>query len=183
MEPGLARYLELLRAYGRVLDLSSPRVLEDPGALVEAVRAYAEVLPPGATVLDLGSGGGWPGLPLALLRPDLTLHLVERRRKRAAFLELARGRLGLANVRVFPGDVRELKGPYRYVVAQAVAPLPELFRLVRPVAGFPLVLASVRGPGWREEAAALAERAPAEVFHVKPLARGGTLVAVRVEEA
>jgi len=183
LEPRIQPYLDLLRAYGRVLDLSSERVLADPRALVEAVQAYAELLPPEATVLDLGAGGGWPGLPLALLRPDLTLHLVERRKKRAAFLDLARSRLGLTNVRVFPRDVRELAGRYRYVVAQAVAPFPELYRLVRSVADYPLVLVSVKGPGWRAEVEELGDRVAAEVFHVKPLAQGGTLVGVRVEEA
>ncbi len=183
MDRQIQPYLDLLRSYGRVLDLSSGRVLEDPTALVEAVQAYAELLPPGVTVLDLGAGGGWPGLPLALLRPDLTLHLVERRKKRAAFLDLARVRLGLANVRVYPRDVREMEGAYRYVVAQAVAPFPDLYRLVRPVAGYPLVLASVKGTGWPDEVRELGRRVPVEVFHVKPLAQGGTLVGVRVEEA
>ena len=169
-------YLELLRAYGRVLDLSSGRVLENPEALVEATRAYAEVLPAGARVLDLGSGGGWPGLPLALLRPDLDLTLVERRKKRAAFLDLARARLGLKNVRVYPGDVRELEGHYPYVTAQAVAPFPEVHRLVAHLS--PRVLVSVKGPGWEEEVKGV----PGRVFHVKPLAGGGTLVAVEVAE-
>ncbi len=183
MDPRLARYLELLRGYGQVLDLTSARALAHPEGLLEAARAYAEALPRGVRVLDLGAGGGWPGIPLAILRPDLALDLVERRKKRAAFLELARGQLGLSNVRVFPVDVRDLEGPYRYVVAQAVAPFPELFALVRPVAGYPLVLLSRKGPGWEAEVARLKAKAPAEVFHVKPLASGGTLVGVRVEEA
>ncbi len=176
MEETLARYLELLRAYGAVADLSSDRVLADPERLLEAARAYAEVLPQGARVLDLGSGAGWPGIPLAILRPDLDLTLAERRKKRAAFLDLAKSRLGLKNVRVHAGDARELEGPFPFVTAQAVAPFPEVYAIVRPLLADPGVLVSVKGPGWEEEAKALGGR----VFHVKPLGQGGTLVAVEV---
>ncbi len=174
MEGRIARYLELLRRYGAVADLSSGRVLEDPARLLEAARAYAEVLPQGARVLDLGSGAGWPGIPLAILRPDLALTLVERRKKRAAFLELAKSRLGLSNARVHAGDVRALRGSYPYITAQAVAPFPEIYRLTAHLE--PQVLVSVKGPGWEEEVAELGGR----VFHVKPLGEGGTLVAVEV---
>ena len=176
MEEGIARYLELLRRYGAVVDLSSARVLEDPKRLLAVTRAYAEVLPHGARVLDLGSGGGWPGIPLALLRPDLDLTLAERRRKRAAFLELTVGRLGLRNVRVHAGDARALEGPFPFVTAQAVGPFPEVYRIVAPLLAEPAVLVSVKGSGWEEEVAEL----PGRVFHVKPLPQGGTLVAVEV---
>jgi len=176
----LAPYLELLRAYGGVLDLSSPAVLEHPERQLAAVKAYAEVLPEGARVVDLGSGGGWPGLPLALLRPDLELHLVERRKKRAAFLDLARARLGLKNVVVHPVDVSQLDLKTGYVTAQAVAPFDALYEIVRPVARFPLTLVSHKGPGWPEEVKRLQEKVPVEVFHVKPL-DAGELVALRVE--
>ena len=176
MEDRIARYLELLRRYGAVADLSSARVLADPARLLEAARAYAEVLPQGALVLDLGSGAGWPGIPLAILRPDLELTLAERRRKRAAFLELAAGRLGLEHVRVHAGDVGELAGPYPFVTAQAVGSFPEVYRIVAPLLADPAVLVSVKGPGWEAEVAEL----PGRVFHVKPLGEGGTLVAVEV---
>ncbi len=174
MEEKIQRFLELLRHYGAVADLSSGRVLEDPSHLLEVTQAYAGVLPQGARVLDLGSGAGWPGIPLAILRPDLALTLAERRKKRAAFLDLVRARLGLANVRVFAGDVRNLSGRFPYITAQAVAPFPEIYRLTAHLE--PQALLSVKGPGWEEEVAALGGR----VFHVKPLGEGGTLVAVEV---
>lgn len=177
----LEDFLELWRSYGRTLDLSSPGVLRDPKALLDLVAAYAEAIPEGVEVLDLGSGGGWPALPLAALRPDLELLLVERRSRRVAFLELAAAKLGLENVRVFAGDVRDLEGEFAHVTAQAVAPLPELFRLVRHLSPGAQNLYTARGPDWRRELAELRRRARAEVFHVKPLAQGGTLVGVRVE--
>lgn len=59
-------------------------------------------------VVDLGSGAGLPGIPVAVARPDLLLTLVEPRQLRVAFLELAVERLSLSNVRVFPGPAQEL---------------------------------------------------------------------------
>ncbi|MDQ4107766.1 MAG: class I SAM-dependent methyltransferase [Actinomycetota bacterium] len=59
-------------------------------------------------VVDLGSGAGLPGLPVAVARPDLFVTLAERRQARAAFLELAVERLQLPNVQVFPRPAEEL---------------------------------------------------------------------------
>jgi 16S rRNA (guanine527-N7)-methyltransferase len=62
----------------------------------------------GGSVIDLGSGAGLPGIPIAVARPDLVLTLAESRQPRAAFLELVVQRLKLTNVHVFPGPVAEL---------------------------------------------------------------------------
>jgi 16S rRNA (guanine527-N7)-methyltransferase len=61
-----------------------------------------------ADVVDLGSGAGLPGLPIAVVRPDLAVTLTEPRQARAAFLELAVERLQLGNVTVFPMPAEEL---------------------------------------------------------------------------
>ena len=71
------------------------------------VAAIGELLP-GARVLDLGSGGGLPGLVLAESFPDATVVLLDRRQKRTDFLERAVRRLGWQHVIVRAGDVREL---------------------------------------------------------------------------
>ncbi|WP_456411049.1 16S rRNA (guanine(527)-N(7))-methyltransferase RsmG [Oceanithermus sp.] len=173
----LERYAELLRAYAPSLNLVSPKVLAELPLHFESARAYGEVLPEGAAVVDLGSGAGLPAIPLAIHRPDLTLTLVERRAKRAAFLELAVAQLGLAGVRVYNGDVRRWTGRTAYVTAQAVAPFDEVYNLVRHAAEYPLTLVARKGPGWRAEA----ERLGAEVFHVKPLGTDAELVALRLE--
>lgn len=65
-------------------------------------------LPTGARVLDLGAGGGLPGLVVAEARPDLNILLLDRRQKRTDFLELARSRLGLDHVRVRCADAADL---------------------------------------------------------------------------
>ena len=58
------------------------------------------ILPPSGSVLDVGSGGGFPGIPLAIVRPDLTWRLLEPRQKRVSFLKATVARLGLKNVEV-----------------------------------------------------------------------------------
>ncbi|MCE2390294.1 MAG: 16S rRNA (guanine(527)-N(7))-methyltransferase RsmG [Proteobacteria bacterium] len=82
----LARYLDELRSWARRTNLVGST--EDPALSrhVEDSLAAAPHLPEGARVADLGSGAGFPGIPLAVARPDLQLLLVEIRERRAHFL-------------------------------------------------------------------------------------------------
>jgi 16S rRNA (guanine527-N7)-methyltransferase len=76
--------------------------------IMDSLRAVP-YLPPGALgVVDLGSGAGLPGIPVAIARQDLTVMLSEPRQARAAFLELVVERLELTNARVFPKKAEEL---------------------------------------------------------------------------
>ncbi len=177
MKDRLEAYAALLERYAASANLVSPKVLAELPVHFAAARAYGEVLPEGVHVLDVGSGAGLPAIPLAVARPDLTLTLVERRAKRAAFLDLCAARLGLENVRVYNGDVQQWSGRTAYVTAQAVAPFDVVYRLVAHAADYPLTLIARKGPGWQEEAARLG----AQVFHVKPLGSGAELVALRLE--
>ena len=58
-------------------------------------------------VLDIGSGGGFPGIPLAVAMPDITFHLLEPRRKRVSFLQASVARMGLKNVHVIHGRIQD----------------------------------------------------------------------------
>src|SRR5260221_6646723 len=70
-------------------------------ALIEDSLVLLDFLPPGQLrVIDVGSGGGLPGLPLRLARPDLSLTLLEANQRKAAFLVQAAATLGLSNVEV-----------------------------------------------------------------------------------
>jgi 16S rRNA (guanine527-N7)-methyltransferase len=71
-------------------------------------RPLLESVPHGARVLDVGSGGGFPAIPLAIVREDLHLTLTEPRRKKAAFLERVVLTLGLSQVRLFAGTLEDL---------------------------------------------------------------------------
>lgn len=92
----------------------------------------------GELVVDLGSGGGIPGIPLALALPGLRFVLVERSEAKAAWLRTAVAELGLGEVTVVARDARELgRGPDRIgadvLVSRAAAPLPRLLPLVQPL--------------------------------------------------
>ena len=92
-----------------------------------------ELCPPGATVCDLGSGAGLPGLVLAIARPDLSVTLVEPLLRRTTFLDEVVAELGLEHVRgaCAAGPRRcTASAPFDVVTSRAVAPLARLLRLV-----------------------------------------------------
>jgi 16S rRNA (guanine527-N7)-methyltransferase len=83
---------------------------------------------------DLGSGGGLPGIVVAILAPDLRVVLAERRTKRAGFLEWACGELALTNTEVVAGDIGQLPPESADVCfARALAPLGQAWDLSRPL--------------------------------------------------
>ena len=152
----VAAYVDLVHAYHATLDLVSDRGLAEFERHVADARVYARVIRrlagPTPTIVDVGSGVGLPGVVIAALLPNARVVLVERRRRRVAFLELVIGRLDLGRAEVFAGDVRDVTGVRADVVtAQAVAGLAELVRLTRHLQADPCFLVSRRGPGWERE--------------------------------
>jgi 16S rRNA (guanine527-N7)-methyltransferase len=181
----LERYGQLVERYHSTLDLLSPVALRNWQLLLDEALSYAallgELAPQAATILDLGSGAGLPGIPVAISTPGAQVHLVERRRRRTAFLNLAVGSLGLTNVTVHGSDVRELAGLKAQVItAQAVAGFSEVYALTRGLHAGQLWLLSRKGPDWRSELAELEEQTGRAVIKVveRPLSTRGTLVAV-----
>ena len=90
--------------------------------------AVAALVPPAASVIDVGSGAGLPGVVLAIVRPDIRVVLVEPMQRRTAFLQETARALGLGNVDVRRGRAEELHGRLhaQVVTARAVAPLDRL---------------------------------------------------------
>jgi 16S rRNA (guanine527-N7)-methyltransferase len=85
-----------------------------------------------AGVLDIGSGGGLPGIPLAIARPDWRVTLVDKVQKKVAFLTQVKVELGLANVQCIHGRAEELKlEPVELIVSRAFASLAEFVRVSR----------------------------------------------------
>jgi 16S rRNA (guanine527-N7)-methyltransferase len=81
---------------------------------------------PDGPIVDLGSGGGFPGIPLAIAQPDRPVTLIEPRRKRASFLEVAAGRLELSSVRIREASHRDDPGePYAAAVTRATFSSPD----------------------------------------------------------
>ena len=86
---------------------------------------------PGTRVMDLGTGGGLPGIPLAIYYPDVTFHLVDRIGKKLKVAQDIAERIGLTNVTFQHGDVKEVKGKFDFVVSRAVMDLSDLVPLVK----------------------------------------------------
>ena len=86
---------------------------------------------PGTRVMDLGTGGGFPGIPLAIYYPEVTFHLVDRIGKKLKVVQDIAERIGLTNVTFQHGDVKEVKGKFDFVVSRAVMDLGEMVPLVR----------------------------------------------------
>ncbi|MDX2083862.1 MAG: 16S rRNA (guanine(527)-N(7))-methyltransferase RsmG [Candidatus Melainabacteria bacterium] len=137
-----APYLRLYQAiveYNRRLNLT--RITEPADFfyrhLLESL-ALATYLPKHATVLDMGTGGGFPALPLAIYRPDLAVTAVDSVQKKCAAVADITQQLGLGNLRVCPGrsedlgQQRQYRQKFMVVTARAVAPLPVLLELTLP---------------------------------------------------
>ena len=108
-------------------------------ALLDDSLVLLDFLPAGPLrVIDVGSGGGLPGLPLRLARHDLVLTLLEANQRKAAFLVQAAATLGLADVEVVARRAEEaghdprLREAFDFALARAVAPLPVLVELCLP---------------------------------------------------
>ena len=86
---------------------------------------------PGTRVMDLGTGGGLPGIPLAIYYPDVTFHLVDRIGKKLRVAQDIAERTGLTNVTFQHGDVKEVKGKFDFVVSRAVMDLGDMVPLVK----------------------------------------------------
>ncbi len=197
--------LEKFRTYLDELKAARPRLrltaLTDPEAVqrrhflepLALLAALEEIDALGKTAIDIGSGAGFPGLPIKIVRPALRLTLLEANAKRAAFLERLVQRLSLERVTVVNDRAEEVahnpehREAYELVLARAVAPLPTLVELTLPFLRLGGVLAAPKGSGApREvrEAAAALRACGGHVESIHPLHLPGaetspTLVIVR----
>lgn len=130
------RYVDLLLSAGVDRGLLGPQ--EGPRLWERHILNCAVVGPafgPSATVCDLGSGAGLPGIVLALARPDLSVTLLEPQLRRTTFLVETVARLEVANLEVVRGRAEDLAGQRTFdaVTARAVAPLDRLVGLALPL--------------------------------------------------
>jgi len=130
-----SRYVDILAGRGIEWGLIGPRERErlwDRHILNSA--ALADLVPHGSSVVDVGSGAGLPGIPLAIARPDLRIDLLEPLLRRTNFLTQAVDELGITNrVRVVRGRAEDHRERYDVVVSRALAPLERLVRWCDPL--------------------------------------------------
>ena len=88
---------------------------------------------PGTQVLDVGTGGGFPGIPLAILFPEVKFHLVDSIGKKIKVVREIAAALGLQNVTSEHGRVEGIKNKFDFAVSRAVAPLAEMISWLRPL--------------------------------------------------
>ncbi|MCE7886503.1 MAG: 16S rRNA (guanine(527)-N(7))-methyltransferase RsmG [Alphaproteobacteria bacterium PRO2] len=138
----LQAYHDLLVKWQKAINIVSPRTLDDIWARHFADSAQlAERIPRNAKVADLGSGGGFPGLVLAIMRPDLEMHLVESDLRKSEFLKNV-SRETKSVVRVHNDRAENALasiGP-DIITARAFAPLVEILEMTQPIPGVPLLL-------------------------------------------
>ena len=137
--PALLRYWELLAEKNKVMNLTA---ITDPDEAARlhfldsaALLALADLR--GKTVVDVGTGAGFPGLPLKILEPSIQLTLLDAQRKRVDFLREVCGELGLEDVDCVHGRAEEFAQQHRetfdLAVSRAVAALPVLAELCLPL--------------------------------------------------
>ena len=94
----------------------------------------AELIPPGSKVVDVGSGAGLPGIPMAIAQPDAAFTLVEPMERRASWLSSVIKDLGIDNVRVLRARAEDVKeSDFDFATARAVAALDKLLKLLTPL--------------------------------------------------
>lgn len=136
-------------------NLLSQRALDElESRHIAESEAFGASLPPNSRVLDLGTGGGFPGMVVAITRPDLRVTLLDATRKKVEFLEEFAERDGIA-VETLTGRAEDLHatygGRFDIVTARAVAPLDRLIGWALPFLRPGGELHAIKGARWAEE--------------------------------
>ena len=129
----------------------------------------AELVPPGKTVADVGSGAGLPGIPMAIAQPDAHFTLIEPMERRSDWLRQITAEIGLTNVTVLRARAEEVGEAFDLVTARAVSALPKLLRLTVPITnhgGKVLALKGSKAAEEIEEAKKLAKKLKIAGFEV-----------------
>ena len=143
----LLQHLELLDKWNRVHNLTSIR--DRAKAVSVHILDSLTIVPylQGKRLLDAGSGAGYPGIPIALVKPDIEVDLLDSNHKKCAFLRQAVAELGLKNVQIVCERLESWRPSERFdcVVSRAVAEIAEVIGLVHHLLAPGGVIAAMKG--------------------------------------
>lgn len=151
--PLISRYVDILASTGVEWGLIGPREVDRlwERHILNSV-ALADLIPQGSRVVDVGSGAGLPGIPLAILRPDLEMTLLEPLLRRFSFLTHTVEGLGITDaVRVVRARAEQHRSSYDVVLARAVAPLDRLIAWCDPLRSPAGVILALKGRSAEDE--------------------------------
>lgn len=153
----LLRFLELLERWNRVYNLTAVRDVEQmlPRHVLDSLSVMPYVR--GPRVLDIGTGAGLPGIPLALALPECQFALIDRNGKKLRFVRQAVHELGLHNVEPVHGTVEAYRPQQRFhtLVARALASIPDMLTGCRHLCAADGVVLAMKGLYPAAELAAL----------------------------
>ena len=173
----LLGYLALIQKWNKVYNLTAVRdpqemlthhLLDSLTAVSPLVR-HTQGQP--AKVLDVGSGGGLPGIVLAICRPELDVSCVDTVGKKTAFIQQVAATLKLPNLRGIHARVETLTGPFEVICCRAFASLPDFVNWSRGALAEQGVWMAMKAKHPQAEIDALPT--DVQVFHVEPLAVPG----------
>jgi 16S rRNA (guanine527-N7)-methyltransferase len=131
----MVKYLGLIREASKKMNLVSPKDLEMllERHLLDSLNALVGVaIKPGSRCTDLGSGAGFPGIPIAIARPDISIDLIESRRLKSLFLAKVVEELQLGNAKIVHSRWEKQSDIYDVIFARAVYNESDLMKLALP---------------------------------------------------
>lgn len=161
-------YVDLLRKWGRRINLSS--VLTDREIIIKHLidsLTVAEFMPPGSKVIDIGTGAGFPGIPLSIYDPSLNVTLLESVGKKVAFLKDVKRSLGLGGIDIRHGRAEEIdrgmRGDFDRVTFRALGSIGAIVPLGTPYLDIEGEMVIMKGPRGKKEWEDYANRYPQDM--------------------
>lgn len=151
MQQKFDKFIELLLKYNKTHSLTNFTTRESISKNIEdSLFPFGEFTNK-KKVLDVGSGAGFPAIPLAIKYPNIEFSMCEPIQKKSSFLLLAKTMLQLNNVKVYTNKVEELSGEYDMIISRAVAKTSILLKITKHLLNKDLIYLFYKGEGAYDE--------------------------------